>query len=188
MDSIHGPGLGSFAASAILARRLIERGTRVVQVLHRGWDQHGNLPSDIRLQCRDTDQPIGALLTDLKQRGLLDDTMVVFGSEFGRTPLGENRGGNPDATGRDHHPFAFTMLAAGGGMVRRLETQGDTVVELGALGEPLLRSGVTPEADDIDGSDHGPFPTGPFKQGSSAMADNRVNKEYDRWTSFGVLS
>ena len=115
---LYGPEVqtpGSFAASAILARRLIERGTRVVQILHRGWDQHGNLPSDIRLQCRDTDQPIGGLLTDLKQRGLLDSTLVIWGGEFGRTVYSQG-GLSQTNYGRDHHPRNFCMWMAGGGI------------------------------------------------------------------------
>lgn len=106
---------GTFAASAIMARRLVERGVRVVQILHRGWDQHGNLPSDIRHQCQDTDQPIGALLADLKQRGLLESTLVVWGGEFGRTVYSQ---GTLTKTnyGRDHHPRNFCMWMAGGGV------------------------------------------------------------------------
>jgi len=106
---------GTFASSAIMARRLIERGVRVVQVLHRGWDQHGNLPGDIRLQCEDIDQPTAALLTDLKQRGLLDSTLVVWGGEFGRTVYSQ---GTLTKTnyGRDHHPRNFCMWLAGGGI------------------------------------------------------------------------
>ncbi|MBL8827516.1 MAG: DUF1501 domain-containing protein [Planctomycetaceae bacterium] len=106
---------GTFAASALLARRLVERGVRMVQVLHRGWDQHGNLPSDLRLQCEDTDQPIGALLTDLKQKGLFDSTLVVWGGEFGRTVYSQ---GTLTKTnyGRDHHPRNFCMWLAGGGI------------------------------------------------------------------------
>lgn len=106
---------GSFAASALLARRLVERGVRVVQILHRGWDQHGNLPADIRSQCKDTDQPTGALLADLKQRGLLDSTLVVWGGEFGRTVYSQ---GTLTKTnyGRDHHPRNFCMWFAGGGI------------------------------------------------------------------------
>ncbi len=106
---------GTFAASALLARRMVERGVRVVQILHRGWDQHGSLPSEIRLQCYDTDQPCAALLTDLKQRGLLDSTLVVWGGEFGRTVYSQ---GALSATnyGRDHHPRNFSMWLAGGGI------------------------------------------------------------------------
>jgi len=106
---------GSFAASALLARRLVERGVRVVQILHRGWDQHGNLPADIKSQCKDTDQPTGALLADLKQKGLLDSTLVVWGGEFGRTVYSQ---GTLTKTnyGRDHHPRNFCMWLAGGGI------------------------------------------------------------------------
>lgn len=106
---------GTFAASALLARRMIERGVRVVQILHRGWDQHGNLPRDISSQCYDTDQPIGALLTDLKQRGLLDSTVVVWGGEFGRTVYSQGTL-TKENYGRDHHPRNFCMWLAGGGI------------------------------------------------------------------------
>lgn len=106
---------GTFAASAILARRMVERGVRVVQLLHRGWDQHGNLPKDITSQCYDTDQPIGALLTDLKQRGLLDTTVVAWGGEFGRTVYSQGTLTHENY-GRDHHPRNFCMWLAGGGI------------------------------------------------------------------------
>ena len=115
---MYGPDVtrpGTFAASALLARRLIERGVRVVQLLHRGWDQHGNLPRDLRSQCEDTDQPIGALLTDLKQRGMLDKTLVVWGGEFGRTVYSQGTL-TQDNYGRDHHPRNFCMWMAGGGI------------------------------------------------------------------------
>jgi uncharacterized protein DUF1501 len=115
---LYGPDVGkpgTFAASALLARRLVERGVRVVQLLHRGWDQHGNLPRDLRSQCEDTDQPIGALLTDLKQRGLLDKTLVVWGGEFGRTVYSQGKL-TKDNYGRDHHPRNFCMWLAGGGI------------------------------------------------------------------------
>src|SRR5438552_3489307 len=110
---VHKPG--SFAASAILARRLVERGVRVVQILHRGWDQHGNLPAEIRSQCKDTDQPTAALLADLKQKGLLDSTLVVWGGEFGRTVYSQG-GLSKTNYGRDHHPRNFCMWLAGGGI------------------------------------------------------------------------
>ena len=106
---------GTFAASALLARRMIERGVRVVQLLHRGWDQHGSLPRDLRAQCQDTDQPIAALLTDLKQRGMLDKTLVVWGGEFGRTVYSQGTL-TKDNYGRDHHPRNFCMWLAGGGI------------------------------------------------------------------------
>ena len=106
---------GTFAASALLARRMVERGVRAVQVLHRGWDQHGNLPRDITSQCYDTDQPIAALLTDLKQRGLLDSTLVIWGGEFGRTVYSQGTL-TKENYGRDHHPRNFCMWLAGGGI------------------------------------------------------------------------
>jgi len=110
----------SFANNCLLARRMVERGVRFVQLYHWGWDTHGNsVNTDIvgRLPrlCREIDRPVGALLTDLKQRGLLDSTLVVWGGEFGRTPVNEARNGSK-LLGRDHHPRAFTMWAAGGGI------------------------------------------------------------------------
>jgi hypothetical protein len=105
---------GSFAHSAIMARRLVERGVRVVQLLHRGWDQHGNLPTELGNQCKDTDQPTAALLTDLKRLGLLDSTLVVWGGEFGRTVYSQG-GLTKTNYGRDHHPRNFCMWLAGGG-------------------------------------------------------------------------
>lgn len=106
---------GTFAASAILARRMVERGVRVVQILHRGWDQHGNIANDLPAQCRDVDQACSALLQDLKQKGLLDSTLVVWGGEFGRTVYCQG-GLTRDNYGRDHHPKCFTMWMAGGGI------------------------------------------------------------------------
>jgi hypothetical protein len=106
---------GSFANSAILARRLVERGVRVVQLLHRGWDQHGNLPAELGNQCKDTDQPTAALVKDLAQRGLLDETLVVWGGEFGRTVYSQGTL-TRDTYGRDHHPRNFCMWMAGGGV------------------------------------------------------------------------
>ena len=106
----------SFATNCLLARRLVERGVRFVNVFHASWDHHSNLENELRFNSQMADQPIAALLKDLKQRGLLDETLVVWGSEFGRTPLGENRAGRPAVTGRDHHPFAFSLWMAGGGV------------------------------------------------------------------------
>ncbi len=106
------PGKASFANTCLLARRLLERGVRFVQIFHESWDQHGNLTHDIKANCRVTDQACAALITDLKQRGLLEDTLVVWGGEFGRTPMVQ--GGGTD--GRDHHPNAFSMWLAGGGV------------------------------------------------------------------------
>jgi hypothetical protein len=106
---------GTYAASVLLARRLIERGVRIVQILHRGWDQHNNLPGDLTLQCRDIDQPTAALLEDLKRRGLLDSTLVVWGGEFGRTIYSQGQL-TQENYGRDHHPRNFCMWFAGGGI------------------------------------------------------------------------
>ena len=106
----------SFAANCLLARRLVERGVRFVSLMHASWDHHSNLDSELRFNAGMADQPVAALLKDLKQRGLLDSTLVVWASEFGRTPLGENRRGSSSVTGRDHHPYAFTLLMAGGGV------------------------------------------------------------------------
>ena len=115
---------GTFAHSALLARKLVERGTRVVQILHRGWDQHGSLPRDIASQCRDTDQACAGLIKDLASRGLLEDTLVVWGGEFGRTVY--SQGTLTDKNyGRDHHPRCFTMWMAGGG-VKGGVTHGET--------------------------------------------------------------
>jgi hypothetical protein len=105
-----------FARNCLLARRMIERGVRFVTIHHASWDHHNALDSDLLFNCRVTDQPVGALLKDLKQRGLLDTTLVVWSSEFGRTPLGENRPGFATVTGRDHHPNAFSIWMAGGGI------------------------------------------------------------------------
>ncbi len=104
------PGKPSFANNCLLARRMIERGVRFVQLFHESWDQHGNLKADLKKNCQDTDQASAALVKDLKQRGLLEDTIVIWGGEFGRTPMVQ---GGDD--GRDHHPNAFTMWLAGGG-------------------------------------------------------------------------
>jgi hypothetical protein len=106
------PGKPSFANNCLLARRLLERGVRFVQLFHEAWDQHGNLKADLTKNCKDTDQACAALVKDLKQRGLLDDTIVIWGGEFGRTPMVQ--GGGDD--GRDHHPNAFSMWLAGGGV------------------------------------------------------------------------
>jgi len=116
------PGKVSFANNCLLARRLVERGVRFVQLFHRGWDSHGSnefesLDGGFLKRCREVDQPMTALLQDLKQRGMLEDTLVIWGGEFGRTPMQENRGGKRNPfRGRDHHKEAFTMWMAGGGL------------------------------------------------------------------------
>ena len=115
---LYGPDVGkpgSYARNCLLARRMAERDVRFIQLFHRGWDHHTRLPDNLRGQCRDVDQPTAALLHDLKQRGLLDDTLIVFAGEFGRTIYGQ---GNMTATnyGRDHHPRCFSAMLAGGGI------------------------------------------------------------------------
>jgi hypothetical protein len=107
------PSKPSFARNCLLARRLVERGVRFVQLYDRGWDSHTDIDSEHKRQCLASDQPAAALLADLKQRGLLEDTLVVWGGEFGRTPVAQVSG---KTWGRDHHPHAFTMWLAGGGM------------------------------------------------------------------------
>ena len=117
LDS-YGPDVnkpGTFAASCLLARRMAERNVRFTQIFHRGWDQHGNVGGDLPKQCRDIDQPAWALIQDLKQRGLLEDTLVVWGGEFGRTIYSQGAL-TKDNYGRDHHPRCFTIWMAGGGV------------------------------------------------------------------------
>ncbi len=116
--------LGSFASSCILTRRMMERGVQFVQIFHRGWDQHRNLPAHIKPQCQDIDQPSWALIQDLKQRGMLEDTLVIWGGEFGRTVYSQGKLTKTNY-GRDHHPRAFTMWMAGGG-IKGGQTYGDT--------------------------------------------------------------
>jgi uncharacterized protein (DUF1501 family) len=106
---------GSYASNCLLARRLAERGVRFIQLFHRGWDQHNHLPGQIVNQCRDTDQGTAALIEDLSERGLLEDTLVVWGGEFGRTVYCQGKM-TADDYGRDHHPRCFTVFMAGGGV------------------------------------------------------------------------
>jgi len=105
---------GTFAANCLLTRRLLERGVRFVQLYHRGWDQHGGIPTNLPKQCRDVDQPQAALIRDLEQRGLLEDTLIIWGGEFGRTVYGQ--GGLQADYGRDHHGRCFSVWLAGGGI------------------------------------------------------------------------
>ncbi|GEO02868.1 sulfatase [Adhaeribacter aerolatus] len=115
---------GTFAANCLLARRLIEKDVRFVQLYHQGWDQHGNLPNDIRHMAKSVDQPSAALIKDLKQRGLLEDTLVIWGGEFGRTNYSQGKL-TPDMYGRDHHPRCFTIFMAGAGIKKGI-TYGQT--------------------------------------------------------------
>jgi len=117
--ALYGPQVkepGTFAYNCLMARRLAERGVRFVQLMHAGWDQHGSLTTELYTQCKDTDQPSAGLIQDLKQRGLLDDTLVIWGGEFGRTPFLQGNINDRPKWGRDHHPYAFTVWMAGGGV------------------------------------------------------------------------
>ncbi len=126
------PGTPSFANTVLMARRLVERGVRFVQIFHEAWDQHGSLVRDLTKNCKDTDQACAALIKDLKQRGMLKDTLVIWGGEFGRTPMVQ---GGSD--GRDHHPNAFTMWLAGGGI-----KPGITIGETDDLGFNVVKDRV----------------------------------------------
>ena len=116
---MYGPDVhrqGSFAYNCLMARRLAERGVKFVQLMHAGWDQHNNLTYQLKTQCVDTDAPSAALVKDLKQRGLLEDTLVIWGGEFGRTPFLQGKISDYERWGRDHHPYGFTIWMAGGGV------------------------------------------------------------------------
>ena len=110
---------GTYAANCLLARRLAERNVKFIQLYHQGWDQHGNLPRDIQRLAKSTDQASAALIQDLKQRGMLEDTLVIWGGEFGRTNYSQGKL-TPDNYGRDHHPRCFTIWMAGGGIKKGL--------------------------------------------------------------------
>ncbi|MBQ17365.1 MAG: sulfatase [Planctomycetaceae bacterium] len=127
----------SFARNCLLARRLVERGVRFVNIVYASWDHHSNLDNELGYNSQVVDQPIAALIKDLKQRGLHDQTMVVWGSEFGRTPLGENRGGRPNVTGRDHHPFSFSMFLSGGGLKKGLVHGASDEIGWGVAEKPV---------------------------------------------------
>jgi hypothetical protein len=127
---------GTYAANCLLARRLAERNVRFIQLYHQGWDQHGDLPEDIRTMAKSVDQPSAALVMDLKQRGLLEDTLVVWGGEFGRTNYSQGKL-TKDNYGRDHHPRCFTLWMAGGGV-----KAGFSFGETDELGYNITRDGV----------------------------------------------
>lgn len=128
-----------FSTNCLLARRLIERGTRFVMLMHASWDQHTNLNKGLKANCDKTDQGTAALIADLKQRGLLDDTLIVWGGEFGRTPMQEVRNmQDPDNAGRDHHPNAYSMFLAGGGLKR-----GAVIGETDELGFTITKDPVS---------------------------------------------
>ncbi len=120
---------GTFAANCLLARRLAERGVRFIQLFHRDWDHHGKLPQELPKRCLETDQPAAALVQDLKQRGMLDDTLVVWGGEFGRTVYCQGRL-TAEEYGRDHHPRCFTVWMTGGGVKGGPEHRGNRRLRL----------------------------------------------------------
>ncbi len=116
---MYGPDIerpGSFAYNCLMARRLAERGVSFIQLMHAGWDQHRNLNTQLKTQCLDTDQPSAALVKDLQQRGMLEDTLVIWGGEFGRTPFLQGKIEETQSWGRDHHPYCFSLWMAGGGI------------------------------------------------------------------------
>ena len=129
---------GTFAYNCLMARRLVERGTRFVQVMHAGWDQHRSITTELYTQCRDTDQPSAALVRDLKQRGLLEDTIVIWGGEFGRTPFIQGDLGNRPQWGRDHHPYAFTLWMAGGGIKPGITHGSSDDLAMNVADDPVL--------------------------------------------------
>lgn len=128
---------GTFARNCLLARRLIERGSSCVQLMHAGWDQHGSLTTELYTQCRDTDQPSAALVKDLKRLGLLDDTLVIWGGEFGRTPFIQGKLEDRPKWGRDHHPYAFTVWMAGGGIKPGLSYGASDDLGINAVDNPV---------------------------------------------------
>ena len=150
------PGKASFANNCLLARRLVERGVRFVQLFDQGWDHHSGVFTNIPRKAKQLDQPVAALIRDLKQRGLLDDTLIILGAEFGRTPMlqGRSNGGTTGNVGRDHHKEGFTMLLAGGG-VKGGTTFGSTD-ELGyqATDNPLHMHDVNATILHLLGIDH----------------------------------
>lgn len=127
---------GTFASNCILARRLAERGVKFIQLYHQGWDHHGNVPGGMRRQCGETDQPAAALIQDLKQRGMLDDTLVVWGGEFGRTNYSQGKL-TPTDYGRDHHPRCFSIWMAGAGV-----RSGTVYGETDEFGYNVVKDGV----------------------------------------------
>ena len=132
---VHEPG--TFAYNCLMARRLAERGVPFVQCMHAGWDQHNSLTTELYNQCRDTDQPSAALVRDLKMRGMLDDTLVIWGGEFGRTPFLQGDIKNRKRWGRDHHPYAFTVWMAGGGTKPGMTYGGSDELGFNAVEQPV---------------------------------------------------
>ena len=138
--AMYGPDVreqGTFAYNCLMARRLIERDVRFVQLMHAGWDQHNSITTELYNQCRDTDQASAALVRDLKQRGLLDDTLVIWGGEFGRTPFIQGKLEERKRWGRDHHPYAFTIWMAGGGIQPGMSYGATDELSMNAVTNPV---------------------------------------------------
>ncbi|EMI57696.1 DUF1501 domain-containing protein [Rhodopirellula sallentina] len=178
---LYGPDVlkpGTYANCCLMARRMAERGVRFTQIFHRGWDQHGALPKDLPNQCRDTDQPSAGLLTDLKQRGLLDDTLVVWGGEFGRTIYCQGKLTKTDY-GRDHHPKCFTVWMAGAGMKQGIVHGETDEFSYNIVKDPVHIRDLNATILDQLGIDHQRF-TYPFQgldQKLTGVEESRVVRE-----------
>jgi len=145
---------GTFAHNCLMARRLVERGSRFVQLMHAGWDQHNSITTELYTQCKDTDQPSAALVTDLKRRGLLEDTLVIWGGEFGRTPFIQGDIKNRPRWGRDHHPYAFTVWMAGGGTKAGMTYGASDDLGINAVTNPVHVHDLQATWMDLLGIDH----------------------------------
>lgn len=178
---LYGPDVlkpGTFANCCLMSRRMAERGVRFTQVFHRGWDQHGELPKDLPNQCRDVDQPSAGLLTDLRQRGMLDDTLVVWGGEFGRTVYCQGKL-TKDTYGRDHHPKCFTIWMAGAGIQGGVVHGETDDFSYNVTRDPVHIRDLNATILDQMGVDHERF-TYPFKgldQRLTGVEESRVVKE-----------
>ena len=178
---LYGPEVtkpGTFANSCLMARRMAERGVRFTQIFHRGWDQHGSLPKDLPKQCRDVDQPSAGLLTDLRQRGMLDDTLVIWGGEFGRTVYCQG-GLSKTNYGRDHHPKCFSIWMSGGGIQGGISHGETDDFSYNIVKDPVHINDLNATILHQLGIDHRRF-TYPFKgldQRLTGVEESRIVKE-----------
>jgi uncharacterized protein (DUF1501 family) len=169
----------TFARNCLLARRLVERGVRFVNLVHASWDHHSNLDNELGFNAAMADQPAAALVRDLKQRGMLDETLVIWLAEFGRTPLGENRPGFKEVTGRDHHPFGFSIWMAGGG-IKGGQVYGETdEIGWGVTKDPVHVNDLHATLLRLFGIDHEQL-TYRF-QGRDFRLTDVAGKVVDRW-------
>ena len=184
VDNPRGGGAGQFAKYArncLLARRMVERGVRFINIIHASWDHHSGMEAGLTFNTGMADQPIAALIKDLKQRGMLDETLVVWAGEFGRTPLGENRNGSSKITGRDHHPKAFCTWMAGGGTKGGL-TYGETdEIGWGVVENPVSVNDFQATILHLFGMDHNrltyPFQGAPMRLTSVARGKADVIRD-----------